>query len=362
MKYIVALDSFKGSLTSIVASETLAQSLQAMGKETVCLPVSDGGDGMIDALYHSMKGWKKVECRVHDALMRSCPAEYLLKGDQAILESAQACGLLKVKDEELRPLLATSYGVGEMLMHAIYKGARNIIIGLGGTATSDCGLGMLKGFKDAFLRTRGIFDPLFKTWQDVEPFLNSLNLKITLASDVSNPLTGPQGAANVFAPQKGATAEDVKLLERKAVSFATMSARHFGFDRSENPGAGAAGGLGYAFMQYFNADMQSGAELILSLIHFDDYLAAEPCVVYTGEGKADKQTLMGKLPFVVLQHCKKYGAKCILIAGKVEDKQLLLDAGFNDIICINDSSTSMEEAMKPENAKRNLSLSVKPRE
>ena len=228
MKYIVALDSFKGCLTSIEASNTLAESLRKKGCAAECVPVSDGGDGMIDALAYSLKGWTRIDCRVHDALMRSCCASYLLKDQQ---------------DESLRPLLATSYGVGELLMHAINNGARNILVGLGGTATSDSGLGMLKGLKEAFLRSHGISDPQFKTWNDIRPALDSLQLKITLASDVTNPLYGPQGAAATFGPQKGATDDDIKLLDRRARSFASMSARYFGFDCSSKPGAGAAGGL-----------------------------------------------------------------------------------------------------------------------
>lgn len=362
MKYIVALDSFKGCLTSVEASEALAQSLNRNGAEALCVPVSDGGDGMIDALEYSLKGWERVTCHVHDALMRMCLASYLLNGRQAIVESAQACGLIKVKDETLRPLLATSYGLGELMMDAINKGAREIVVGLGGTATSDCGLGMLKGMKDALFRSRGVFDSRFKTWDDVAPYLDSLNLKITLASDVTNPLYGPQGAAAVFGPQKGATASDVLLLDRKARSFAKMSARHFGYDRSAEPGAGAAGGLGYAFMQYFNADVQSGAELILKRIGFDDLLSQSPDMVITGEGKSDRQTLMGKIPYIILKHCKRKGIKCILLVGKVEDKEELERSGFDEVKCINPEGMSLEEAMKPETAKRQLSLAINPRE
>ena len=330
MKYIVALDSFKGCLTSIEASNTLAESLRKKGCAAECVPVSDGGDGMIDALAYSLKGWTRIDCRVHDALMRSCCASYLLKDQQAIIESAQACGLISLKDESLRPLLATSYGVGELLMHAINNGARNILVGLGGTATSDSGLGMLKGLKEAFLRSHGISDPQFKTWNDIRPALDSLQLKITLASDVTNPLYGPQGAAATFGPQKGATDDDIKLLDRRARSFASMSARYFGFDCSSKPGAGAAGGLGYAFMQYLNADMQSG------------------------------QTLMGKIPYIIMQHCKRKSIKCILLAGKVEDLEELKQSGFDDVKCINPALMSEEDSMNPSTAKRMLSLAINP--
>ena len=360
MKYIVALDSFKGCLTSIEASNTLAESLRKKGCAAECVPVSDGGDGMIDALAYSLKGWTRIDCRVHDALMRSCYASYLLKDQQAIIESAQACGLISLKDESLRPLLATSYGVGELLMHAINNGARNILVGLGGTATSDSGLGMLKGFKEAFLRSHGISDPQFKTWNDIRPALDSLQLKITLASDVTNPLYGPQGAAATFGHQKGATDDDIKLLDRRARSFASMSARYFGFDCSFKPGAGAAGGLGYAFMQYLNADMQSGAELVLKLIKFDNLLSQSPCLVITGEGKADRQTLMGKIPYIIMQHCKRKSIKCILLAGKVENLEELKQSGFDDVKCINPALMSEEDSMNPSTAKRMLSLAINP--
>ena len=328
MKYIVALDSFKGCLTSIEASNTLAESLRKKGCAAECVPVSDGGDGMIDALAYSLKGWTRIDCRVHDALMRSCCASYLLKDQQAIIESAQACGLIRVKNESLRPLLATSYGVGELLMHAINNGARNILVGLGGTATSDSGLGMLKGLKEAFLRSHEISDPQFKTWNDIRPALDSLQLKITLASDVTNPLYGPQGAAATFGPQKGATDDDIKLLDRRARSFASMSARYFGFDCSSK--------------------------------QFDNLLSQSPCLVITGEGKADRQTLMGKIPYIIMQHCKRNSIKCILLAGKVENLEELKQSGFDDVKCINPTLMSEEDSMNPSTAKRMLSLAINP--
>lgn len=359
--YVVAMDSFKGCLTSPEACAAVAQGLREYrGAEAVEVPVSDGGDGMTEALKGSITGYEERRCQTHDALMRPCDAVYLISGEKVIIEVAQACGISRLKGETLRPLSATSFGVGELLIDAIRAGGRQFYIGLGGTATSDCGLGMLQAFKEGWLRMHGTFDVALRTWTDVNPQLESLGLQVTLLSDVTNPLCGPMGSAYVFGPQKGANEEEVRLLERRAGSFARMSASHFGFDYSQRPGAGAAGGLGYAFMQYFNASVQSGAEAILDLIGFDTRLEGRPAGVFTGEGKSDGQTLMGKLPMIILGHCRKYGVACHLLAGKVEDEDELIKAGFASVKSINPEGIDPKEMLKPETARHNLSLAVKP--
>ena len=259
MKYILAIDSFKGCLSSVEVETALAEALCREGIETVCLPMSDGGDGMLHAFTAALGGTLEP-VYIHDQMMRRVDAQYGIAPDgTAIIEVAQACGLNLVKEDERNPMRATTYGVGELLSRAIKRGCRNFIIGLGGTGTSDAGIGMIRALVDIFARGKN-FDEAMNTELG--------ECRFTLASDVTNPLCGENGAAYVYAPQKGATPEMVEQPDRRARLFAGKSALHFGFDKSNEPGAGAAGGLGYAFMQYLGAEMKSGADLLLDLTDY----------------------------------------------------------------------------------------------
>jgi len=181
------------------------------------------------------------------------------------------------------------------------------------------------------------------------------DVRFTIASDVKNPLYGENGAAHVFAPQKGATADDVLQLDERARKFAEDSARHFGYDRSQEAGAGAAGGLGYAFLQYLDADCKPGIQLLLETIHFDEMVKGANLII-TGEGAADRQTLMGKLPMGILQ--RSAGVPVCLIAGRIKNQEELLKASFAQVACINPDGITLEEAMRKEVAKRNISDTV----
>jgi glycerate kinase len=199
---------------------------------------------------------------------------------------------------------------------------------------------------------RAIIDNFAKhgSWDDVHE-IDAVHF--TIATDVTNPLCGENGAAYVFAPQKGATQEKIQLLDARAKRFAEVSARHFGYDCQNEPGAGAAGGLGYAFLQYMNAERRSGIDLQLDTIGFDRLLDSASLVI-TGEGASDRQTLMGKVPYGILQRAKAHQVPVALIAGRIEDRQELLHAGFSQVLCINPPNLPAEEAMKPETAKRNI--------
>ena len=282
MKIVLAIDSFKGCLTSVEANQAAAEGIRAVrpDAEVVQVAVSDGGEGFLEA-FHAAIGGELVTIGVRDPLMRRISARYLLKGDTAVIEMAQACGLTLLSADERNPLLATSYGVGQLVADAVRRGARHIIVGLGGSATSDAGIGMIRALIDAFAP--------HGTWDDVQALRP---VRFTIASDVQNPLCGANGAAHVFAPQKGATPEIVSRLDARARRFAEVSARHFGYDRSQQPGAGAAGGLGYAFLQYLDADCQPGIRLLLDALHFRE-LISDATLIVTGEGSADRQTLMG---------------------------------------------------------------------
>jgi glycerate kinase len=199
---------------------------------------------------------------------------------------------------------------------------------------------------------RAIIDSFSKggNWDDVHELDN---VRFTIATDVNNPLCGEKGAAYVFAPQKGATLEMVEALDARAKRFAEASAKHLGRDCQNMSGAGAAGGLGYAFLQYMNAECRSGIDLLLDTIHFDDLLQYAALVI-TGEGSADRQTFMGKLPFGILQRAQKHGIPVMLIAGRIADEEQLLDAGFSHVACINPPGIPLDIALQPETAKENI--------
>ena len=355
-KIIIACDSYKGCLTSKEVNEAMALGVKSEERrvknqndllEIITLEMSDGGEGMLDA-FLSAVGGERVSIPAHDALMRWIEADYgivrisaevgissFVPGDEvAIIEIAQTVGLALIEPEQRNPMKATSWGVGEMVMHAYRRGIRKFIVGLGGSATSDCGIGMLKAMGD--------------DWKKIRK-----ECSFVLASDVTNPLCGLQGAAHVFAPQKGADAAMVEKLDKRAEKFAEVSAKHFGYDRSNTPGAGAAGGLGYAFLQYFNAEFRAGADLLLDIVGFDRLLADADLVI-TGEGHSDRQTLMGKLPQRILEHAKRRGVRCWLVSGGVSDEQALLDAGFDKVIAVTPKNLPLQEAMKPEVARVNI--------
>ena len=349
---IVAIDSFKGCLTSVEANQAASEGIidKMPDAQVVQVPVSDGGEGWLEAFYAAMGG-EIIEVNVKDPLMRPVVAQYLVQGDTAVIEIAKASGLTLLKPEERNPMVATSYGTGQLVVDAVRRGCKRIIVGLGGSATSDCGIGMLEAIENSKLKIKN-------------------DVHFTIATDVTNPLCGENGAAHVFAPQKGASHDDVLALDARAKRFAEASAKHLGRDCQNMPGSGAAGGLGYAFLQYMHAECRSGIDLLLNTIHFDDLLQDADLVI-TGEGSADRQTLMGKLPFGILQRAQPhpltpsprgegeaYGVPVMLIAGRIADEQILLDAGFARVACINPPGLPLEIAMQPATAKENIKTTI----
>ena len=341
MKVVIAIDSFKGCLTSQEANEAAAEGIRKAypNAEIIEVPVSDGGEGYMEA-FHAAIGGRLEEVTVRDPLMRPIVAKYLLKDELAVIEMAQASGLTLLTNEERNPIVATSYGTGQLVADAVRKGAKHIIVGLGGSATSDAGIGMLHALIDAYAK--------HGQWDNIEAFKD---VTFTIASDVKNPLYGEQGAAHVFAPQKGATPKMVLALDERARKFAELSAKHFGYDRSQMPGAGAAGGLGYAFLQYLNAKSIPGIQLLLDTIRFKE-LVADADLIITGEGSADRQTLMGKLPMGILEQSGQ--TPVFLIAGRISDREELLNAGFARVECINPPDLPLEEAMRKDVAQHNI--------
>ncbi len=346
MKVILAIDSFKGCLTSSEANQAACEGVRDVcpDAEVQQVVVSDGGEGYMQA-FQAAIGGEMVEIPVRDPLLRPITARYLLKEKTAVIEMAEASGLTLLTKEERNPLVATSYGTGQLIADAVRRGAEHIMIGLGGSATSDAGQGMLHALIDNFANAGH--------WDDITALKN---IHFTIASDVQNPLCGEQGAAYVYGPQKGATPEMVHQLDARARKFADISARHFGYDCSEKPGSGAAGGLGYALMQYLHAECHSGIDLLLDAIHFDE-MVKNADVIITGEGSADRQTLMGKLPVGILR--RSGTAKVCLIAGRISDEDALLEAGFAKVLCINPADMPLEEALRPETAQRNIRQTIK---
>lgn len=309
MKTLLALDSFKGSLTACEAVTAAAAALD--GREAVRLPLSDGGEGFTECLVHALGGIYRT-IPSHDPLGRRIHVRYGLvrDGRVAVIETAAAAGLTLLSTTELDPLNASSFGIGEMVLDAVNQNVNEIWIGLGGTAVMDGGVGMLKAL-----------GPLPDT------------VRIHAFFDVSVPLTGPQGAAFVFGPQKGADREMVQRLDERFKALAREWKTQYGQEADEVPGAGAAGGIGAALGICLGAEMHSGIEAVLNAVGFRDKL--EGCsLVITGEGKTDRQTLTGKVPFGVLQQVRSIAPDIpvVLVAGRVEDRDALVAAGFAQVI------------------------------
>lgn len=369
MKVVVAIDSFKGCLSSMEANRAAAVGVRQAcpTAEVVEVAVSDGGEGFVDAVRSSHVG-ELVEVTACDPLLRPIKARYLLRGSMAVMEVAQVCGLMLLSPDERNPVVATSYGVGQLVADAVRRGATHVVVGLGGSGTSDAGVGMLTALTNAFTKDGTSPEPdtftatsdfsendlpsTLCSWPDI-PTLRPV--RFTIATDVTNPLCGEHGAARVFAPQKGATTEQVILLEERTQRFAEIAARRMGFDRSQCAGAGAAGGLGYAFMQFLGVECRPGAELLLDTIGFDA-IVSDADIVITGEGSADRQTLMGKLPLHILRHAATMPV--CLIAGRVSDAELLVQAGFAHVQSINPPDLTLETALRKDVAQRNIAQSV----
>ena len=308
MKTLLALDSFKGCLTASEAVEAAASALPC--GQAVSLPLSDGGEGFTDCLVSALGGTYR-SVTVHDPIGRPVKVEYGLvhHGRTAVIETAAASGITCLKESERNPLIASSFGTGEIIKDALEQGVEQIYIGLGGTATMDCGTGLLKAL--------GALPP---------------SVRIHAFYDVDIPL---MDAPALFGPQKGADGTAILELERRFLLQRMEWKSVFGVDANLLPGAGAAGGIGAALSVCLGATMHEGIDAVLEAVRFPERL--EGCgLVITGEGKADRQTLTGKVPFGVLQATRRFapGTPVVLLAGKVEDREALREAGFDAILQI----------------------------
>ena len=337
-KIVIACDSYKGCLSSSDVANAAAHGVAEVYPdcEVVKLAVADGGEGTVEALVDTLGGhleWAEVS----DPLGRPVRAAYGVAGDLAIIESAAACGLTLLTKEERNPLVTSTKGLGELIMAAIDKGCRKFLIGLGGSATNDGGMGMIRA--EGFLeKTKG--------------------MKFTVACDVDTPYIGEHGASRVFGPQKGASEQDVEVLEERLRGYALTILKETGVDVRDMAGAGAAGGLGGAFRAYLGAELKRGVDLVLDQIDFDSKIRGADLVI-TGEGCSDYQTLKGKTASGVLERAKRQGIPVALVSGAVRDEQMLRDGGFGIIEAVSPLSMSREEAMRPEMAKFNICQTVK---
>lgn len=354
----IAFDSFKGSLSSREAADAFAWGwLEAHPEcEVRKAYIADGGEGMTEAIVESLMG-EYIEANVTDPLGRAIKARYgIIHGDTAVVEFAAAAGLTLITAEERNPLYTTSYGVGEMVLHALKRGCRKIILGLGGSATNDGGCGMLRALGYRFYDTEN--KELTKTIDilervslvddtEVMPMVRDMELRV--AVDVDNPLYGERGAAAVFAPQKGADGAMVERLDRALRHYASVVGQRW----ANIPGAGAAGGVGYGVLAMLGAEPQSGIDLVLETIDFNDIIAGSNIVV-TGEGRIDSQTLMGKAPSGVLRYAKAHGIPCIAVGGSVKWSEELRHSDFAAIYAATPEDMPLEEAMRRDVAMENL--------
>lgn len=362
-KVVVATDSFKGSLSSREVADAFELGFCAIypNCKVFKVGIADGGEGTIDALVNALGG-DYIEVEVCNPLHRPIKARYGIveNGKSAIIEMSTAGGLALLKAEERNPLLTSTYGTGEMIADAIKRGCHNILLGIGGSATNDGGTGLLRALGFRFLDHMGrelvgggeILEKIAHI-DDSQTIPNLSECQFTVACDVTNPLYGREGAAFVFAPQKGADIAMVEQLDRGLRNYAQVIAAFNGVDISNMEGAGAAGGLGGGLKALLNAQLVRGIDMILSAIHFEQ-IVKDADIVITGEGQLDRQTLMGKAPSGVLKIATELNIPTIAIGGKVVWCEELRACGFDAIEAITPEGMTLEEAMRPEVAKENV--------
>lgn len=391
VKVVVAIDSWKGSLGSLEAAASIAEGVQRVFPEAEVLvrPLADGGEGTVEALVLGMNG-RMETVQVTGPLGTSVEASYgiieelkegcvereddvgqescdrtMERTKIAIIEMAAAAGITLVDEKYRNPLDTTTFGVGEMICDAIHKGCRKFIVGIGGSATNDGGIGMLQALGYEFLNANGKQVPfgakglaeIVKIIDDhVLPELKECEFKV--ACDVTNPLCGTQGCSAVYGPQKGATPAMIADMDQWLFHYARLTQETYPHANWNQAGTGAAGGLGFAFLSYTNAVLESGIQIILEETRLESYIKAADIVI-TGEGRLDGQTVMGKAPIGVAVIAKKYGKPVLAFSGCVtEEAGVCNQYGIDAFFPVLRTVTTLEEAMEKEQAKRNLSATV----
>lgn len=356
MKIAIAPDSFKGSLSATEVANAIEKGIKKVdiNIETVKIPMADGGEGTVESLVEATGG-KYIKVKVNDPLMREIEAVYGILGDNktAVIEMAQASGLPLLKKEERNPMKTTTYGTGQLIKHAVNSGCKNIIIGIGGSATNDGGAGMAMALGAKLLDKEGKDIPLgaeglikLKTI-DLATFDEKIReCKFIAACDVENPLVGEKGASHIFGPQKGADKDMVKVLDEYLEHYGNLLEEYLNISVLDYPGAGAAGGLGAALLAFLNAELKRGIDIVIEASNLDEKIKDSDLVI-TGEGMIDYQTQFGKTPFGVAETSKKYNRPVIAIAGGIgKDASDLYNKGIDSIFSIVDKPMTLDEAME----------------
>ncbi len=368
MKVVVAIDSFKGSLSSLQAGGAVKDAIYRLNNnaEVLVKPLADGGEGTVEALAEGCDS-EVIELKIKGPLFDPVVAKYCILKDTntAVIEMASASGITLISSEARNPLKTTTYGVGELIKDAIKRGCRRFIVGIGGSATNDGGTGMLTALGYEFLDknnnpialgAKGLKDVCAIQYDNVVPELKDCHFNI--ACDVTNPLCGENGCSAVFGPQKGATPEMIKDMDTWLEGYAELAKTVSRKADKDFAGAGAAGGLGFAFLSFTNAVLKSGIEIVLEETNIEDDIK-DADIVVTGEGRLDSQTVMGKAPIGVAGLAKKYGKRVIAFSGCVtEDAAVCNEHGIDAFFPILRSVTTLEEALDADNAYRNLSATA----
>ena len=355
MKVVIAPQGFKGGISGLEAAQAIARGVAAAvpDAETVLAPVADGGDGTLNALVDATGG-QVFNQTVTGPLGQPLEAQWGVMGDgkTAVIEMARASGLALVPQRRRNPRITTTVGTGEILKEALDQGFTRVIVGLGGSATNDGGAGMAGALGARFLDANGRPLPpggaalsrlASIDTSALHPGLGEVS--IVAATDVTNPLCGPDGASAVFGPQKGASGEVVSELDAALANFARIVLRDVGVDVADRPGAGAAGGLGAGLMAFAGAQLQSGIDMVCQVLDFDSHLAGADLVI-TGEGRADRSTIFNKAPVGVARHAQAYGVPTVLLAGGLgPGHEELYGHGIAAVLCIADRPMSFEQSL-----------------
>ena len=363
MKIVIAMDSFKGCMNSLEAGNAAKDGAKRVFPEAEILvrPMADGGEGTVEALTPGLGG---VICtaKVQGPLGREVDCRYGIVEQEklGIIEMAGAAGITLIKPKERNPMAASTYGAGQVILEAVKAGCRRFLMGIGGSATNDGGLGMLRAFGYEFVCEEG---NLAQKASDLDRIVEIRREKVVpeleecvfrVACDVTNPLCGPSGASAVFGPQKGATPEMIRQLDLGLEHFAEVTRRFYPAADAAAPGTGAAGGLGFAFLAYTNAVLEPGIRIVLEETRLEDDIAQADMVI-TGEGRLDGQSVMGKAPVGVAGLAKKYGKKVLAFSGSVaEEARACNKAGIDAYFPILREVVTLEEAMEKERAQKNM--------
>lgn len=368
MKIVVAVDSFKGCMSSMEIGRTIRLAMHKVDEEldVEVFPLADGGEGTLHALIYELGG-KVIKTFATGPLGAPVSCEYGIVEDQklAIIEMASVAGLDLVPEETRKPLFTTTYGVGELIKQAVEKGCRDFIIGIGGSATNDGGIGMLQALGFGILDgdgnqvkfgASGLEDLCMITARGKMKELEECRFRI--ACDVKNPLCGENGCSKVFGPQKGATKEEIEQMDKWLKRYGKLAKEVEEAADINFEGAGAAGGLGFAFHTFLKGELESGSKIVVDALNIEEAIK-EADLVVTGEGRIDGQTIMGKAPIQIAKLGKKYDKKVIALAGSIgEDAYLCHEHGMDAFFSIVQGPMSLVEAMRPEVARKNLIATV----